>query len=445
MPSMNSTNDVVPDARLSSPVKLSPSKLSMNHGAFMANIQNGHSPNRDGSPGISSSSKVIEALHSQIDNLTRTNLELTVQSNNLLSRLESANSTHSKQLESISSLKHENDNLNLMLSRKERRVRELEEQTAKLKNSYEEAAVDNKSLHSQLQKLTQREGTREEQFLQVQVQYDALLDAQGRYREQHSREVEELRAQLEAFKTDQEAHASRALKALANNQSALQSTLDGYADKYQNLAFVEKEHHELLDRECDSLRSQLALPKWEELYLESRQMVFEYADKTDFKLSASFLDQHGRNRTNSDAKLPQTCQESHQATSSNASSPNLSSSSGFINSQQIRVPKVRNSSSAKRSSFYGTNVPITASPVPGARQPSSSSVIASSGTLPGVRRSSSMRGSTPPSRNSSGERPGPETSSSGSKGHSKPFPSYKKKRNPSQVLNKPNEIASKSQ
>ncbi|SCU97261.1 LAFA_0G10616g1_1 [Lachancea sp. 'fantastica'] len=422
---MGSTNDVLHGDRLSSPVKLSPSKLSMNHGAFMANIQNGHSPVRDASPGASSSSRVIEVLHNQIDNLTRTNLELMVQSNNLLSRLETANSTHGKQLESYSTLKYENDNLNLMLSRKERRVRELEEQSSRLKNSYEEATVNNKTMHSRLQKFTQRESEREEQFQMVQAQYDALLDAQGRYREQYSREVQELRSQLQDYKAEQEKQVSGSLKALLDNNAALQGKVDEYAEKFQKLAAAQEGHAEVVDRECNSLRSQLDSAKWENLYQESCNAVLDFASHTGRELSASFLSQHGRGSIKSEVKSPQTFQEGQRA----SLSPNLGSSSGFVNPQQIRVPKTRNSSSAKRSSFYGTNVSIPASPVPGVRQASSSPATAPSGTLPGVRRSSSIRSSTPNSRSSSGEHPSSENNTHATKTHTRSLSSQVRRKN----------------
>ncbi|CEP61560.1 She3p LALA0_S03e05600g [Lachancea lanzarotensis] len=421
---MGSTNDVLRGDRLSSPVKLSPSKLSMNHGAFMANIQNGHSPARDASPGTSSSTRVIEALHSQIDSLTKTNLELMVQSNNLLSRLETANSTHGKQLESNSTLKHENDNLSLMLSRKERRVRELEEQLALLKNSYEEATVNNKSMHGRLQKSTQREAEREEQLQMVQVQYDALIDAQGRYRDQYAREVQEISSQLQDYKAKQEAYVSSSLKALLDNNAALQEKVDEYANKYQELASMQKGHAEVVNHECQSMRTQLNVAKWEDLYEESCNSLHEFASKTGTELSASFLSKHGRSNTKSDPKSPKTSQEVQKA----SLSPNLGSSSGFVNPQQIRVPKVRNSSSAKRSSFYGTNVSIPASPVPGVRQASSSPATATPGSIPGVRRSSSIRSSTPTSRNSSGELSSPETNTNGLKTHNRSLSSQLKKK-----------------
>ncbi|SCV04513.1 LANO_0G10660g1_1 [Lachancea nothofagi CBS 11611] len=424
---MGTSNDELLGARLNSPVRMSPSKLSMNHGTFMANIQNGNSPTKGGSPGVSSSTRVIEALHAQIDNLTRTNLELTVQSNNLLTRLETATNNHSKHLESMSTLKHENDNLNLMLSRKERRVRDLEQQAAQLRNSYEEAALNNKTMHSKIQNYNQRETNLEQNLQQVQVQYDALLDGQRRYRDQYSREIQELKDQLQSFRRDQGTYVTETLQTLLENHSSLQTRIDEYANKYQKLASVEQEHRDLLNYECESMRSHLDLPKWDQLYQESRNLVIDYAEKANVTLPTSFLSQHSQSNGRPGAKSPPIPQNGHHNGFTNAFSPAVTPSSTFVNPQQIRVPKQRNSSSsAKRSSFYGSNVSIAGSPVPGIKQSPGSPAIASSATLPGVRRSSSIRSSSS-SRNSSGELSSSDTNNSSSKPYSKPFSGYKKR------------------
>ncbi|CAR24256.1 She3p [Lachancea thermotolerans CBS 6340] len=406
-------------AHLESPMKMSPSKVSMNHGAFMANMQNGYSPTREGATAGSSSTRVIEALHAQIDSLTKTNLDLTVQSNNLLSRLESSNNTQSKHLESISTLKHENDNLGLMLSRKERRVRDLEQQLSQLKHSYEEAAMDNKTMRHQLQTSGQREGTLENQLQQLQVQYDALVDGQKRYREKYDLEVEELKKSLQDFKRDNEMYLTKNIQTVVSNNTALQTKINQYSGKYKNLESLSQQHMQELSREVEGMASKLDLAKWEKLYEESRNMAIEYSEKTNVPLSPSFLAQHG-------AK-------------SGSRSPSTSSSSTFVHPSQIRVPKVRHSSSsAKRSSFYGSNVSVPGGTVPGVKQPSASPTTPSSGGLPGVRRSSSVRGSSSSSRNSSGDLASAESAAQSQKGASKNSANNKKKRMSSHSYSKSN-------
>lgn len=394
-----------------------PSKVSMNHGTFMANMQNEHSPSREGSFGGSSSTKVIEALHAQIDSLTKTNLDLTVQSNQLLSRLEISTKLQSSHLESVSTLKHENDNLGLMLSRKERRVRDLEQQLAQLKNSYEEAAVDNKNMRQQLQSSDQRESVLENQFQQLQVQYDALLDGQSRYREKYEQEIQSLKDALEHFKQDNEAYVTKSIQNIVTNNAALQDRVKQYSLKYKNLESLNQERMQELSLDVESMATKLNLSKWEQLYEESRKLAIEYAEKANVPLSESFLNQHGSKSTSKPAAA--------------------SNSSTFVHPQQIRIPKVRNSSSsAKRSSFYGSNVPVPGATVPGVKQSSPSPTIASSSGLPGVRRSSSVRGPSSSSRNSSGDHSTTsESANQASKGASKNAPT-RKKRMPSHTRSK---------
>ncbi|SCU82189.1 LADA_0C03642g1_1 [Lachancea dasiensis] len=431
---MGSTPDEMLNSRLNSPVKLSPSKLSQNHGTFMANIQNGHSPSRESSYGGSSSTRVIEGLHAQIDNLTRTNLELTVQSNNLLSRLETANAAHSKHLETISTLKHENENLNTMLSRKERRLRDVEEQQTHLQRKYEEAASENQSMSSQLQGYTKRETTLGQQLEQVQVQYDALLDGQSRQREKYAREIEELRAGLERFKEDHQLHLKETLKTFTDSNAVLNTRLEEYSQKSHLMASLEQEKRQLLNNECDELRAQLDVQKWEHLYREYRKTMHDYTQNHHTESPTSFSDQHGHDTSRSASRSPLPSQSSTSGVFSNPA--HLGGPASSSNPQHIRIPKTRNSSSSsvKRSSFYGTNVTVASSSIPGLRQSSSSSThMTPPGSLPGVKRSTSIRSTMHSSRNSSGETPTVDINASISKSHPKPFSGYKKKRTPSQT------------
>nr|4LL7_A Chain A, SWI5-dependent HO expression protein 3 [Saccharomyces cerevisiae S288C]4LL7_B Chain B, SWI5-dependent HO expression protein 3 [Saccharomyces cerevisiae S288C]4LL7_C Chain C, SWI5-dependent HO expression protein 3 [Saccharomyces cerevisiae S288C]4LL7_D Chain D, SWI5-dependent HO expression protein 3 [Saccharomyces cerevisiae S288C]4LL7_E Chain E, SWI5-dependent HO expression protein 3 [Saccharomyces cerevisiae S288C]4LL7_F Chain F, SWI5-dependent HO expression protein 3 [Saccharomyc len=84
------------------------------------------------------SSRVIESLHDQIDMLTKTNLQLTTQSQNLLSKLELAQSKESKLLENLNLLKNENENLNSIFERKNKKLKELEKDYSELSNRYNE-------------------------------------------------------------------------------------------------------------------------------------------------------------------------------------------------------------------------------------------------------------------------------------------------------------------
>ena len=81
------------DQNVFTPTKVvSPSKLSMNHGHFIANLDLQESPSKTATSatGNYSSTRVIESLHRQIDELTNTNLKITSQCHQLVTELESS-------------------------------------------------------------------------------------------------------------------------------------------------------------------------------------------------------------------------------------------------------------------------------------------------------------------------------------------------------------------
>ncbi|SCW01308.1 LAFE_0D09714g1_1 [Lachancea fermentati] len=413
---------------LGSPVKVSPSKLAMNHGAFLANMNNGDSPTKV--PGVgagSSSTKVIESLHAQIDNLTTTNLQLTVQSNNLLSRLESANTKQSKQLETISTLKHENDNLNAMLARKERRLKEAEQELVQLKSSFESTSLENQNLQQEMKTSCQRENALDQKLQLLQVQYDALADGQKRYRDLYEKEVAELRSNLQVLKKENDIFITKNIRNVVNNSSVLQQKLNQYGSKFKGLESLSNEHMETLSQRVDKFALELDLPRWQELYKETRDMALEYAREMNLKIPQSFTEQHNTKITvESKFKTPD-------------STPPLASNGGTFAHPQIRIPKVRNSSSNKRSSFYGSSGPIVGT-LPSTSSASSPSV----NSLPGVKRSSSTRVSSPPSRsfsefesNGTGTNTAvPSTAAKLSRSSSRKSSAPKKKREPSHSRNR---------
>lgn len=395
-------------SHLRSPVRVSPSKIALNRSAFMANTSNHNSPTkqRDGSvSGNTSSTKVIEALYQQIDTLTNTNLQLTVQSNNLLTKLENANSKEAKQLETVATLKHENENLNSMLNRKSRRCKDLEDQLVQLRNSYEETAVDYRALKQNMESTTQREAQLQGEIQILKVQYDALLDSQKRYREHYEQEIHTLNLNLEKLKKENDMFITKNVRNILNNSSALQTKLNQYTSKYKDLEALNLQHIGLLSEKVDKMASQMDLPAWEKLYKDTRDIALDYAKKMDLSLEQDVIEEHGRQGTFASKFL------SNAYPSPETMAPPL------------RVPKTR-STSGKRSSFYGGNVTVPGT-VSGAIPSSSglgmaSTVTPTQGSLPGLKRSSSTRkpssnrnslaNNTANSRSTSGESTEPESS-----------------------------------
>lgn len=364
---------------LDSPLGMSPKSISMSHGHFMAQMGNLQTNNVNDSPlkdksgntnGSISSSKVIESLHQQIDFLTSTNLQLTVQSNHFLQRLELANSKESKHLETINSLKHENDNLNSMFSRKHRRCKDLEDQMFQLKNSYEDAIVDFKNLQAKLNDKSTHEMKLEQQLQQLQVQYDALVDSQKRYKDYYEREIKELNDNLTMLKLDSENFFNKSLKNLLAGDEQIKNKLKTLETKYDLSQVANKEKMELVNNKVNVMTKDLNISSWEQLYKNTRDMAIEYAEKMDLSLAQDFENEHGKQGIFQERFL------SNDVTSNGCSNVN----NRMMPPSPLRVPKTKNPS-GKRSSFYGGNLPSL-------NGPQATNI---SGSLPGVKRTASTR------------------------------------------------------
>ncbi|AET38920.1 She3p Ecym_3434 [Eremothecium cymbalariae DBVPG len=397
---------------LGSPVRFSPSsKVKVNHGHFMANINSTNPNNKssskaatavssnstwphvlhglNGSPSkdmnynsVSGSGKVIETLHQQVDALTSTNLQLTKQSNQLLEKLESYNMKEAKYLETISSLKHENENLNSMLNRKTRRVRDLDTELGQLKVSYEDATTSHKHLKDQLENKFANEVELKQQCQLLQVQYDAVVDAQKRYREHYEKEISELKDILNTLKRDNEQFLNDYMTSLARNQLDVDNKLGEYSGKFHRMELSQKEAVIELNGKYDRLKSELDIEAWVTLYKQLRETALEYAKELDLNLPAEFVEIHGEDgyfvkMFSEDQSPSSTKQSAIAADSANIQSPSLGLQS--ISPPPLRIPKSR-TPTTKRSSFYG-------SAIPGSNNSASSSAV----LLPGVKRTGSIR------------------------------------------------------
>lgn len=347
---------------------ISPAKLAPNHALFMANIDSSPTRRKEelSNGNGSSSTRVIENLHEQIDTLTNTNLQLTVQSHSLLDKLEAAQQRESKLIENMASLRHENENTASMLNRKARKLKDMEEEHVGLKKDLDEALLRKSELEEKVQSTSNREKSLEQQIEMVQVQYDALVDSQDYYKKHYTSEVRSLREELESLKQEQACQSERRSADL----DSLSERLCDFDLKSNDVQQLEKTRLMHLEGMCNDMIKQLDLNAWVELYNESASTLMSYAEKMNIKIPLQFeqIAQH--------PDLPAS-DSTHRQSNSSPTVPlkmvkvrnNRTTSSPNPNAAQ-------NSAHPKRSSFYGGTTQFPTS-VPGA--------------LPGVKRSSSKR------------------------------------------------------
>lgn len=338
------------DQNVFTPTKVvSPSKLSMNHGHFIANLDLQESPSKTATSatGNYSSTRVIESLHRQIDELTNTNLKITSQCHQLVTELESSGKIHRKQVENISRLQTENVNLSALLDRKTQRLEELEASLQELTTSKGNADELNENLKQKINDLNKEKQHIEEEAARYKIEYDALFDSQQRYKDHFTSEVDTLKQSVTELKTSM----AEQVDAKFQEAQSLESKISEKLDHLQNL---EASYREMVNGLLDENIKGLELEKWTSLLKQSQELMKAYKTQAQSE---------GINVQESQSSLA-----------------------------QLRIAK-RKTSSQKRTSFYGT--PSSAS----SAGPSSAGTSNSSRQLPGLKRSTSIRVPSDPDRN----------------------------------------------
>ncbi|KAL6939802.1 hypothetical protein ACO0RG_003648 [Hanseniaspora osmophila] len=292
-----------------SPSRTQP-RFDIQHGTFIANLEK-QSPTRqrykstlaepmDGTSfedsftsSQSKSSKVIESLHQKIDTLTNTNLQLTYQSNNLLTRLEEANLKQSKHIDTINKLKLENGNLSAMYERKSRKAKEMETQLEEINIKLDKTCFENENLNKQMSNDTANKQSLEEQLQMSHMQYQALQDAQARYKQNYESQIEEMQAQIFEIKMSYKKILSDKFQALSNLDSKWEQSFGQLSSQVNSINSINKIEISSLNKEMEDLKiDYINNENLSNLYSKSKEMAFEYAELIDMNLPDAFKQKH---------------------------------------------------------------------------------------------------------------------------------------------------------
>ncbi|CCE61330.1 hypothetical protein TPHA_0A02470 [Tetrapisispora phaffii CBS 4417] len=397
---------------------LPPNKLNEGHNVFMTNMNSksiAGSPKRqssnnnvvgisnvevlnlnNGVGGVSNSTKVIESLHEQIDAMTSANVQLTLQSQSLLSKLEASQLKEIKLQEQITSLKNENENINQILNRKTRKLKDLETEFNSLFEAHKTLKSENTELNNNFGSISKNESILKQKFEMVENQYKTVCDSHEYYKEKYALEIKTLTTELEEAKKNQ-------IEFYENYQYEHKNLLDSifkFNNMIKNLNDSNNEFNNSLNERCNDAIEKLDLPNWVTLYTESKALVQTYAQEMNLNIPEKFTSLV-RDETLLALESATDKNTHHHSSSINNTIASFNKSHGPLhnnehgknsnNQNQIQVIKLRNTSAGsngansptlnnKRSSFYGGTKAIFS--------PTNSSMP---GTLPGVKRSSSIR------------------------------------------------------
>lgn len=232
----------------------------------------------------SSSTQIIESLYDKVDSLTNTNLQLTLQSQAMLENLDIAQKKEVKLIENISMYKYQTDNLNSMLNRKLRKIKEFEEEWTSLQMTVNSIKNENKNLDEQLYNLQQLQTLNKEKMIQLDIQYDSLLKDHHICKLQFEEDLNKINRDLQAIKSkyinklNEEIRKSDSFEIKLNKFKRL-------IDKTEKLGGFQEISKDIIDNKCEQVLKNLDLDSWITLYKLCDKVVQLYATENELDLS----------------------------------------------------------------------------------------------------------------------------------------------------------------
>lgn len=204
----NNNNDLLHKSSTSSPMKLDYEMGNTTENNNMSELGSPNGKGRNGAETNSSttmnanSSRVIDSLRDQVDTLTETNLELTKQSHSLLNKLETVQINETDLMEDLSHLKNANELVNSELSYSTTKLKQLEEQLVELKLQYNDEIKRKLALEREIKTVNNTSGvdSLRDEVLMRQSQYNTLLDNHQSYKEMYTTKINEMTEKLDKLK-----------------------------------------------------------------------------------------------------------------------------------------------------------------------------------------------------------------------------------------------------
>lgn len=180
-------------------------------------------------------SKVIETLHTQIDAL-KTELESTkTQHDDYKKKYSIASKKNELFVDLLANAKHENDMINALLKRKERRIVDLENQYNELSSTTETLKLENKNMKIRCDGLQELSASSIAEYERLKIAYDALIASQNEYKRHYQKEVTTLTAQLDEFKKKSQENFANLQTSLSSNDKDVDALLDSLTNKRKTM------------------------------------------------------------------------------------------------------------------------------------------------------------------------------------------------------------------
>ncbi|ODV77653.1 uncharacterized protein CANTADRAFT_55739, partial [Suhomyces tanzawaensis NRRL Y-17324] len=180
-------------------------------------------------------SRVIDSLHSQIDTLKTELDSVRISSDDYKKKYSLILKKNESFVDQLANAKHENDMINALLKRKERRITDLEDQYNELSSANESLELSNKNMRIRCENLQESSASSTAEFERLKIAYDALIASQVEYKKHYQKEVTALTAQFEAYKLENNQRFETLSQKLSNNDKDVDILLDSLSNKRKTM------------------------------------------------------------------------------------------------------------------------------------------------------------------------------------------------------------------
>ncbi|RCK64874.1 SWI5-dependent HO expression protein 3 [Candida viswanathii] len=184
---------------------------------------------------VSSSTKVIDSLHSKIDQLTDELTTLKQSHQELTKKHTIVAKKNDSFVDQLANAKHENDMLSALLKRKERRILDLEDQYNDLNSQIENLLLLNKNMKIRCENLQTNSNASIAEFERLKISYDALIASQMEYKNHYQLELNTLQANFDKYKTENTKRYEELLNSIVSNDKDIDTLLDSLTNKRKTM------------------------------------------------------------------------------------------------------------------------------------------------------------------------------------------------------------------
>lgn len=183
----------------------------------------------------SNTSMVIESLHGEIDRLKKELEQLS--SNYDLQKRSSitANKRNELYVDQLANAKHENDMINALLKRKERRILDLEEKLDSTSTKNEDLLLASKNMKIRLLHLEETATRSTAEYERLKIAYDALQSSQIEYKKHNDDLALNLTAKIEEFRKSSLEKYDHLLKEFTRSEEDTKTLFESISNKKNSM------------------------------------------------------------------------------------------------------------------------------------------------------------------------------------------------------------------